>query len=46
MLPRVEHLPPSEWQRAGEVEGRAFADTPLFRALFPDPTAVQRSVPW
>lgn len=39
MNPQVEQLPRSEWQRAGEVEGRAFQGTPLFRALFPDPAS-------
>ena len=36
MTPLVVPLPREEWTHAGEVEGRAFADTPLFLALFPD----------
>jgi GNAT superfamily N-acetyltransferase len=36
MTPQVVQLPREEWRTAGEVEGRAFADTPLFLALFPD----------
>ena len=36
MTPPVVTLPREEWRHAGEVEGRAFADTPLFLALFPD----------
>lgn len=36
MTPQVVQLPRQEWRHAGGVEGRAFADTPLFLALFPD----------
>lgn len=36
MTAQVVRLPRKEWRHAGAVEGRAFADTPLFVALFPD----------
>lgn len=36
MAPQVVALPRTEWREAGTVEGRAFADSALFQALFPD----------